>query len=385
MEVRPDAANGSSSEESRDFTREVHDIVRDLMHPNPAIYWTDFLLTVSVAYAAFVAFQFAPDFTLLQAGALALSGLAIYRAVAFIHEIAHQPSGALAGFTFIWNLLCGIPALMPSFLYGDHKSHHANHSYGTRSDAEYVFVTSGKLHAMVFLLLSFLYPLLGPLRFLLLTPVAALIPGADRIVWRWASSLYMMNPAYRREYDSAAFQPNRWLQEAACCLWAWCIVWLTWTGHVSSHALVKTYVVFLFWIGLNQIRTLAAHRYTSNGLRRNHLGQLLDSNTFAGGALPSLWAPLGLRYHALHHAMPLLPYHSMGKAHRRLMRRLPSESRYHKTLQAGLCGALGNVLLMSGPGKGGPVHSWRLPRGEFAQTAAKEEMMPKLSRDNRAK
>ena len=35
--------------------------------------------------------------------------------------------------------------------------------------------------------------------------------------------------------------------------------------------------------------------------------------------LSPLWAPVGLRYHALHHLLPSLPYHSLGEAHRRLM------------------------------------------------------------------
>ena len=34
--------------------------------------------------------------------------------------------------------------------------------------------------------------------------------------------------------------------------------------------------------------------------------------------LSVLWAPVGLRYHALHHLMPSMPYHSLGEAHRRL-------------------------------------------------------------------
>src|SRR3981189_235854 len=36
------------------FVREIRDILRDLAAPSPLIYWTDFLLTISVGYAAFV-------------------------------------------------------------------------------------------------------------------------------------------------------------------------------------------------------------------------------------------------------------------------------------------------------------------------------------------
>jgi hypothetical protein len=36
--------------------------------------------------------------------------------------------------------------------------------------------------------------------------------------------------------------------------------------------------------------------------------------------------PLGLRYHALHHLFPSLPYHALGTAHRRLIVALPPDS-----------------------------------------------------------
>ena len=131
-------------EEPKPFVLVVHQMLRDLQRPSPAIFWTDFLITIAVAYTAFAVYQTAAGYSVVQVAAFFLSGLAIYRAVAFIHEIAHRSSGALGTFTFFWNLLCGIPALMPSFLYGDHKSHHSHQSYGTRSDAEYVFLAFGR-------------------------------------------------------------------------------------------------------------------------------------------------------------------------------------------------------------------------------------------------
>jgi fatty acid desaturase len=101
--------------------------------------------------------------------------------------------------------------------------------------------------------------------------------------------------------------------------------------------LIKLYLVFFFWIGVNQLRTLAAHRYAGDGDPLNYCEQLLDTNTFPnGGVMPELWAPLGMRYHALHHLVPSLPYHAMGEAHRRLMSSLPADSPYHRTVQSGL-------------------------------------------------
>jgi fatty acid desaturase len=154
-----------------------------------------------------------------------------------------------------------------------------------------------------------------------------------------------MNPAYRRDYDSSAHAPARWAQEITCCLWAWCLVYWKWIGALPMHVLIKTYLVLLFWMAINQMRTLAAHRYGNDGTPQSYIGQVLDTNTFPTGTLlAELWAPLGLRYHALHHVMPSLPYHAAREAHSRLMQRLPHDAPYRRTIQPGLWPALRAAL-----------------------------------------
>ena len=44
----------------------------------------------------------------------------------------------MRSFTIGWNLLCGIPMLMPSFFYENHIDHHNSHRYGTLRDGEYL-------------------------------------------------------------------------------------------------------------------------------------------------------------------------------------------------------------------------------------------------------
>ena len=333
---------------SAQFVREAHHIVRDLFAANPRRYWVDFLMTMLVVYTAFAVYIVAPWFSVAQAGAFVICGLAMFRAMVFTHEINHQRGAAFGPFTFVWNVLCGIPFLMPSFLYGDHKDHHTNSAYGTWSDPEYLRRTAGwRLRVFAFLLLPILYPILVAVRFLFVTPLALLFRRMDRLAWTCGSSLYVMNESYRREYDAAASARSRWIQEVACCAWAWLVASLATMGYMPLSAVAKTYLVFLFWISLNQVRTLVAHRYTNDAdAPVSYLYQLLDTNTFPRGRwLPELWAPVGLRYHALHHLLPTLPYHAMGEAHARLMHELPPGSPYHQTVKSGLWPVLISTVL----------------------------------------
>jgi len=337
-----------SDRESARFVRQAHAIVRDLMVPRPLRYWADFLTTIGVAYVAFAAYLAASPFSLPQGAAFVVSGLAMYRAVVFTHEITHHRGESFGAFRFAWNVLCGIPMLMPSFMYGNHNGHHTSDAYGTWSDPEYILHSPAwRFKVVAFLLLPLLYPILVVLRFLVFTPLALMSNRLNRFVWTYGSSLYVMNESYRRDYDAAAETGSRWVQECACWILTWSIAALTLTGRIDWTTIGKTYLVFFFWMAINQVRTLAAHRYRSDANQPvTYLDQLLDTNTFPRGSwLPELWAPVGPRYHALHHLLPVMPYHSMAAAHRRLMARLPPDSPYHQTVRPGLWEVLSGLVL----------------------------------------
>jgi hypothetical protein len=64
--------------------------------------------------------------------------IALYRATLFIHEITHLNHALLPGFRFVWNLVLGVPTMLPSFMYEGIPHHpHTRTRYGTVEDPEY--------------------------------------------------------------------------------------------------------------------------------------------------------------------------------------------------------------------------------------------------------
>ena len=82
----------------------------------------------------------------------------------------------------------------------------------------------------------------------------------------------------------------------------------------------------------------------------SYLEQLEDSVNITGHPLlTELFFPLGLRYHALHHLFPALPYHNLGTAHRRLMAQLPADSLYHQTVYPSYWSVHARIVERPGP------------------------------------
>jgi len=104
-------------------------------------------------------------------------------------------------------------------------------------------------------------------------------------------------------------------------------------GVLPFRVFPELYLLGMYGAALNWLRNLAAHHYRNTGARMNLVQQLGDSVTITGHPLlTELLFPVGLRYHSLHHLFPTLPYHAMGRAHRRLMQRLPKDSLYRQTV-----------------------------------------------------
>ncbi len=323
------------------------ELVRDLQTRRPAVYWTDFLLTSLLGWTSFALAVQYPLFSVPMACTALVATFALYRALLFVHEISHFTRGGLRGFETAWNLLAGFPLLLPSFVYcGMHQDHHRISLYGTERDPEYMPFGHSRGMATCFAVESFLIPLLLAIRFLLLAPLGLLSPGLHRWLAVHASSL-VINFKYVRSVDSALERKMRHSESAVLLLWTAAAV------AASRHLLPwRTFVVWLIIVSLasfiNTVRTLVAHSYRSDGRPMDRSAQLIDSIDHPGGWWTELWAPVGLRYHALHHYFPGVPYHNLGKAYRRLVTELPASCDFRRSTHRSLPHSLRKLFSSAG-------------------------------------
>ena len=339
------ALSPTAATESPSLARQANAIVGDLTRPRPWIYWCDLAATVLVLYVSLLlAGTLENPAQSLAAAAVAV--LALYRAISFIHEITHLRPGAVPGFRLAWNALVGVPFLTPSLMYeGVHMLHHAKDRYGTREDPEYRPLARLPARQLaVFLGIAILAPVGVFLRFAVVAPLSLLIPPLRRLAAGRLSAM-TINPAFVRK-DLERAQTPAWLaQEIACWVWSWGLTALTVMRIIPGRVPLTAAGVYAVMAALNQLRTAVAHAWESEGERMSFREQFLDTvNVPPPALLPILWAPVGLRYHALHHLMPRLPYHNLGAAHRRLVAALPVNSDYRRVEQRELAPAMARLV-----------------------------------------
>lgn len=321
--------------------RAAVELTRDISAARPGIYWPDMLISAAVGYAGLAGAILLSGWQAWACGGLAV--FTLYRALLFIHELTHIHKTALPGFRLVWNVLVGVPMLTPSFMYeGVHTLHHARTRYGTAEDPEYMplaLMEPWRLPA--FIVIALLLPIGLLLRAAVLVPLGAIIPPLRKLVWERASSL-SINPDFRRRPPEGEFATMvRW-QELGVMVWSWAL--LASTQTLGWRPLLIGLSVVSATALLNQIRTLVAHLWENDGAAMTVTGQYLDSvNVPPPGLLAPLWAPVGLRYHALHHLLPSLPYHALGEAHRRITAQLGAGSTYDKSSYTGFMPLLGKI------------------------------------------
>jgi fatty acid desaturase len=311
-------------------------VVGDLHLAKPAIFWTDMLASAAIGWLSFVVAVTTTGRPWVVLTACVVSGLALYRGLCFTHELTHLRRDAVPGFETAWNLLFGVPLLLPSFTYiGVHQGHHSLSTYGTADDPEYLpFARSRRLIVSFSVQSSFLIPLLLLVRFVLLAPVGLVWPRLHRWLEVHASS-FAMNPKYRRQVSAPMARKMRRWELAMVGFWASLFALMT-AGVLPWRVLLVWYGVLALVSFVNTVRVLGAHAYGVDGTPRDRRGQLADSIDTPGGPWTELWAPVGLRYHALHHYFPGIPYHSLGTAYRRIVETGPGRTLYQASTSPSL-------------------------------------------------
>ncbi len=329
-----------TASDSVSLTRQAYALTDDLMTPNAAVYWVDLLLSAALMWGGFL---LAATTASLAIGLVAglVSVLALYRALSFIHELTHIRDDEAPGFRLGWNVLVGVPLMTPSLMYeGVHNVHHVKDRFGTALDPEYLPLSRyTPLSLAGFLFVALLAPIGVLIRSAIIIPLSFLVPPLRRVLKQRLSAL-IINPDFVRE-DMAKMRPAWLVQDIACWLWSWGLIAATAAGVLPIRFVLTGLAIFSLATFVNQARTLVAHHWDNDGGKMSLDEQFLDSVNVPPPNLASeLWAPVGLRYHALHHLLPKLPYHNLGKAHARLAQALTPDSLYHRASQKGLFEAL---------------------------------------------
>lgn len=322
--------------------RAARDLTQGLGIANPRIYWTDMLGSTAIGYGA-IAAAILTNSVAVAIVAGVIGALALYRSLMFIHELTHIHRDALPGFRTTWNVLVGVPLLMPSFMYeGVHTIHHKRTQYGTIEDPEYLPLALMKAWSLpLFVIVALLAPVALLVRFAVLVPLGALFPAVRTFTWQRFSAL-SINPDFRRKPAQGDFAKRVTWQEAAASVWAVALLgstyWIGWRPLAIAIAIVSVTAL------LNQLRTLVAHLWENEGEPMTVTAQFLDSvNVPPPGVTAEIWAPVGLRYHALHHLMPAMPYHDLPEAHRRLAKELGGQSTYQGANHPGMLNLVGRI------------------------------------------
>ncbi len=349
MEVNIDP-QGQSDDQGRtaeeinpDEVRLCRDLVSDLFGRSPAVYWTDMLLSAAGAWVLTYVYFTAPAWSVTQIVAFLVAGVLFFRVGTFIHELVHMGPREMPWFKRTWNLLVGIPLLMPWIVYRNHMDHHNPRLFGTPDDGEYIpLAAAPKSEILKYLVQAPLLPTLTIIRFGILGPVSRLSPRLREIVLTRFSAA-VSNPYYAKRFP-AGDERHLSLVEWLCFAWLATLITLTVAGYIAPIQLGMAYLLLAWALSLNWVRNLAAHGYANRGNEMSHAEQLGDSINITGQTWLTVWLfPVGLRYHALHHLLPSLPYHNMGQAHRRLMARLPDDAVYRQVNRSSFFGAVAEL------------------------------------------
>ena len=336
-----DAVSPADDAGAPSWIRDARQIIKqsgtDFFKVSPLRYWTDFLVSLVLAYGSATVYLLSPLGSWQQLVAFPMAVFWLYRLGSLIHEVCHLGAHEMRFFKVTWNLLVGVFTLTPSpFFTRHHRDHHSQRMYGTPEDPEYVanVLEAGNWKSAVgYGLFMLAFPVLVFLRFLL-APLSFLHPRLRQFVLERGSSL-TLNLRYQRQitpFDRRVIT----VMELLCFLRAAAIPLAVFAGAAPLSRIPLLYALGLTTLVMNQMRQLADHHFEGDGGRSNVEAHILDSCNYSGNdPLTLLFFPFSIRYHALHHLFPSLPYHNLAGAHSYLTKHLPDDSPYHGLDQPG--------------------------------------------------
>jgi fatty acid desaturase len=302
--------------------------------PRPLIFWVDFLASSTVGYALTYWSSTLSFFSLPQIGVVFLAAAFMFRASVFMHEAIHSGKD-VPGFAAAYNLYFGFVNKLPLYIYDVHVAHHLQEYYGTEKDSEYEDLKLGLTNIAIPIVMMALLPALLILRFGILPWFLPFIgKRARNAVYQYAST-FALNRRYKRPLPDPAERRRWYWQDAGCALYQLAFVVLCLTGVLSWSLAGAWYAVAFITMLTNYYRVMSSHAYWTGLSPTTRKQQILDSLTVTGSPWLFWLYPVGLRYHALHHMMPHVPYHHMAKLHRILLTRLPDDHPYRATIVNG--------------------------------------------------
>ncbi len=298
----------------------------------PFYFWRDLGISTVLAFGASMIYFQAPAFSLLQLAAFGVAIFWLSRGTALMHEISHLKQTELRSFKVAYNLLFGVASLTPSTFYTWlHRDHHTQKKYGTQQDPEYltnITSTGTFADATRYALKVLVMPVCVFLRFFL-APLTFVHPKLRHLVLTRCSSL-TVHWGYVRELKNFNAGPFVAV-EMLCFLRAAAIPAALLMGGMPWHRVPQLYLLAIGAITINQLRHLADHHYESDGEKTTLAQEVLDSANHTSGKDIMSWLlyPFAVKYHALHHLAPAIPYHNLAAAHNHLVATLPADSPYH--------------------------------------------------------
>jgi fatty acid desaturase len=310
----------------------------DFFQIKPWRYWSDFAISLVLAYSLASLFLAAPLASVWQFAAFPFAVFWLYRLGSLVHEVCHLGQHEMRLFKTTWNLLVGVVTLSPSpFFTRHHRDHHSCRIYGTHEDPEYVvnfYRGGGTRGAFRYAFEVVIFPLLVFLRFLF-APCTFLHPRLRDFVLRRGCAL-TLNWRYERKVSTFDRRVLTGI-ELLCFLRAALMLVAVYVGWTHWTRLPLFYALAIGVLALNQLRLLGDHHLASDGRGVMALDDhILDSCNYPRRDF-GVWllCPFAIRYHALHHMFPSLPYHNLAAVHAYLDRELHADSPYHLLSQPG--------------------------------------------------